>query len=253
MKKLFNLKFLSILFLLNTIHLTASFYFYPEVFSTIKPYYFSGLAYFFSVIFAPITEEFIFRYWAYGKNIQLQFSLFLTFILYMIIDLIQNYVFEIFYFTNNFEINIIFRNSLVLLIGLIIFYFIKKYNIRIPNIFYTFINSHFTFYFIVILFAMVHLYHTQFNEENYLLYLDYFIISYLITRHAREFGIYFSILLHTMNNSISNFGELLQIRSESKNFVSNQLFISHLLFSIILIIVYLIQFLKAKPLSLNQR
>ena len=253
MKKFLDLKFLSIIFLLYSSLITIQLYIYPGELNTISRYDASILAYLFGILFAPITEEFIFRYWAYGKNIKLQFSLFIAFVIYMIIDLVQNFIFEILYISNNFEINIIFRNSLVIAFGLVFYYFIKKYNLNIPAFFYKLIYSRFTFYFIVILFEAVHWYHTDFNYNYLPSYILGFFASYLITRHARDYGIYFSILFHIVNNTIGTLAEAIDIRTESKNYVTNQLLFNYSIIALFCTSLYLIEFLRAKPLTLNQR
>lgn len=251
-KKLLNLKFLSTIFVLYIIYLAGSIYFSTEELDTYKAFYFSGLAYFTGVIFAPIAEEFIFRYWAYGKNIKLQFSFLITFILYIILDLYQNFIFDIFQFTNNIFIDNFIKNILILLFSLLLYTFIKYFNFKIPSFFSKLTESKFTFLSILLIFEGVHWYNVQFDYSNLHNYILGFVASYLITRNARDLGIYFAILIHIINNALAHLSNLLEIRTEAKNFVSDQLLINYALVSIFFTTIYLVQLLRAKPRILIQ-
>lgn len=252
-KKLLNLKPLSIVFVLYAIYTAGVLYFSAEELETYKSFYFSGLGFFITVIFAPITEEIIFRYWAYGKNLRLQFAFLFTFILYIIIDFIQDFIYPIFYFSKIIEINLIFRNMLVIFIGLLIFYYFKKINFKVPNFFSKFTQTRFTFLLILFIFEGVHWYNVDFNYEYLPTYLIGFIASYLITRNARELGIYFAILIHIAYNITAELYNLLIIRTEAKNFVSDQLLLNYALVSIFFVTLYLVQIVRAKPRTLIQR
>ena len=254
MKKLFNLKLLTILFFLTNFIFIGLLYFIPGEIDSLTEYDLSITAIFFSVIFAPFSEEIIYRYWAYGKNILLQFSLFITFIIFIITDLLQSFVFyNLFQFTTSNNTNAILRNCIMLLIALFLYVLIRKSGYIIPSFFYKIIQSGYTFYFIIFTFTIGHLYHTEFNIDNLYNYLSYFILSYLITRHAREYGIYFAIFFHFVNNLTSTFYEAIEVNTVSKKLISDQFLIIYLVPTIFFITFYFTKLLKAKPLSLNQR
>lgn len=233
--------------------LIINLYLNPVVIDYLIPYNLTLLGSFVTILFSPVTEEIIYRYWAYGKNIRLQFSLFITFILYNIIDFIQIYIFDFLNFSENHSFNGIIKNILVILIGFILFFFIKKYNYRISNFFIKLTQSRLTYIFIILLFALAHLYDTELNYENSKVYLDYFISSYLVTRHARDYGIYFAILIHIAMNAIAVLGDALIVRMAAKNFVLDHLLINYTLIAVFFVGFYLFQFLRTKPLKIIQR
>lgn len=249
MKRLYNLKAQAIIFIVYSVFCTILYYLYPEKLENDTDPSFTILAYFVTVIYGPITEEIIYRYWAYGKNIQLQFAIFFTFILYNLIDFIQFLNFDILNISEDIDINVVIKNSLVILVGLFLYLFIKKTNYNIPSLFETIIRSRLTFLFIIILFEYVHL----IKYEDIFDFVQSIFVSYLITRHARDYGIYYAMLIHALHNSLATLDEAIGIREVSKLLVSQQLIINYSLISAFILIIYLIQFLKAKPCQLIQR
>ena len=252
-KKLLNLKFLIIIYFLYGFYLTANLFIDQQEIDYLVPYTVTTLGSFATIIFAPITEEIIYRYWAYGKNIQLQFSLFITFLLFISVDFYQNFIHDFLNITKDSDINGMFRHTLVILIGLIIYYFIKKYNFTIPSFFSKLTKSTFVYLSIIFLFAITHLYKKELNYDNLFSYIDFFIASYLLTRHAKDYGIFYAILLHIAMNAAIIFDQARTVQLAAKNLVSDQLLFTYFLIAVFFVSFYFIQFMKAKPLKLNQR
>ena len=234
---------------------------YPGKYDGDRIFAYSTLTFMFSVFFAPITEEIIYRLWAYGKNLQLQFSFFVTFVLYLLSYIIQDFVFDYnslipkYFPGNSININniltVVVKNCVLILIGLIIYLVLKSTSFTIPTFFTSLTQSQYTFYFIILSFAFLHLYQTKLVTNHILDYIFYFVGSYIITRHARDYGIFYAILIHIANNAISVFAGAVEARTVSKNAITNESLIQYLLIATIFVVIYLAIFLKAKPRTIS--
>lgn len=246
LKKYLNFIILTILGIIYYIYLTANLFFFADSINYAIPYDLAFFSFFTMIVIAPITEELIFRYWAYGKNIQLQFSIFIIFILYIIIDIVQTFVSPILYITSNIYINYSIKICSMLTLGLILYCLFKRINFKIPEFFIKFKDSKLCFYFVVFIFAIVHLYGENLSNNNLDDYLDYFISSYLITKHAKYIGIFAAILIHMVKNSIFVLSEIIFIRNAAKNLVSNQLILTYFVIATAVTLIYFFHVYKKR-------
>ena len=248
-KKLFNIKILSLLFVIYYTLATAELYFFPEQINYMVPFNISPLAFFLYVIFVPITEELIFRYWVYGRNIKLQFSFFITFVLYLIIDIYQTFITNIFNFTNNINIDGMILNSFMLFVGIILYYIIIFSNFNIPVNFTKLVHLKYNFIIQVLIFAFIHIYGPDIFNFHLSEYFNYFVLSFLITSFARKFGIYLSIILHILINAIATISDVVFVRNSAKSLVSDQLLYSYLFITIIIMMISFICIFKVKKIN----
>ena len=228
------------------IYLTIIPYVYPESVNYAVQYDLSFWGYFSSLIIASVSEELIFRYWAYGKNIKLQFSLFLSFLSYLLIDIIEAFIYPILSFTNNVYTNGNIKALTVLLIGVTVYRIIYNYNFEIPKWFRGFTTSNFSYLFIIFIFALVHVYGKEFLEYDYYDYSIYICLSYIITKHAKLFGVSYSILIHIVINSIALLNDLVLVRASSSKLVPVYLMVGYLIISITFTSLYLFKIFKIK-------
>lgn len=247
MQKLFNLKFITILLLAYTIYEILILIFHPIVIKTLITYDISYIALFSIVLIAPITEEIIFRYWIYGKNLELKFGFFISFIIYLLIDMFEYYYIDIQLYNINEYIYGNVRNIMVIFLGLIVYYFIRKINFNVPLLYQKIIQSNCIFILNILIFEGIHRYT---YTDNLDIFVSIF-VSYIITRHARDYGMIYAILIHISYNSLASLSDTLILRNSTSGLVSDRLLYFYVLIAIICVIVYSIHILKAKPNSIK--
>lgn len=243
--KYLNLKFLTLLVIIDLIYTSLELYFPPEVIKIIPSYDLTLYSIIASILIAPLVEEVLFRYWAYGKNLILQFVVFLVFI----IDFSSDLIFHFKIINNNnllkFHNNSLFWYTLLIFITFFLYFVFKKINLLVPKWFTKFINSNYTFIFIILIFEFIH----YFEYDNYWAFMISIFVSYIITRQARDYGVYYSILMHAVYNLWSVLGEVLYSRSFSKKLFPDQNLFLYIIMTICLSIYYSYKIIKAKPIS----
>ena len=242
---LFNLKFLSMLLILHLIFILLKNYISPDTPNSIDQYDFTVLSLITTIVSAPILEELIFRYWAYGKNILLQVGMSLSLTLYLLIDLFQFLKFGIINDIPNFYVFYNLRSIIILTIGLILTLYLKFIKFEIPIFFIKIIRSNYTFTAIILIFELIHYFQ---YIDNLDIILSFF-VSYIVTRHARDYGIYYSMLFHTMYNALILSNNILFVRHFPKKPISDQLLVTCIIISFSLLILYLYKIIKAKPIE----
>ena len=247
--KLFNIKILSLIFVIYYVLSISQMYFFPDEIKSVIYYNIKPLAFFTSVFFVPITEEIIFRYWAYGKNVKLQFSFFLSFVFCLLTDIFQKFLFEDFYIINNVNIDSIVQNSIIILIGLMFYFYCLIANKKVPLFFTKLVNSRFKFIFIVILFALIHVFGPGFFDFQLVEYFDYLAMSFIITGFARNYGLYLSTIWHILINAVAFISQVVFVRNSAKSLVSDHLLYSYLFITIIIMILSFICIFKVKKIN----
>lgn len=247
LKHLLNIKLLTILYILFVIGINVFNYLYPPEFK-IAPIDHIGILPFFDVVlYGPIIEEIIFRYWAFGKNIKLQFSILHCFIIYILLTIFQPSKFIIVPFIEN---NIYYRNyiidSFIFIVGIIVYLIIKQNKSMIPVFFTKFIKSKLTFALIVFLFAAVHFVDKPIDIYYLYEYIEAIIVSYLLTKNAQLFGLKYSILLHMLLNTLAFSSNAIFLHNAKNSLESKQQLIAYSSLSLIFLIMYVFNISKAK-------